>query len=171
MSGRIIEAGHYYQIHGPTQLSRDGWEIIKKIKETQDDTMLFIDDYHPKSMVPKQELEYPTIAFNPKTDHIVFESNLMAEASEVLERLKQLPRRHRARETDRGWFCSGFALTDGADKPKCVLLDAGLILRKLSLGYKQGVNILPFFYEEEQNHLIRLIKKVIPEFKLEVILF
>lgn len=44
----IVEAGHYYQVNGPSALSMKGWEIGKDIVagEADAELALFVDDYH-----------------------------------------------------------------------------------------------------------------------------
>lgn len=44
----IIEAGHYYQVNGPSQLSMKGWEIGKDLAAGQPgaELVLFVDDHH-----------------------------------------------------------------------------------------------------------------------------
>jgi len=62
-------------------------------------------------------------------------------------------------------------LTNNLGEPLCLLLDAGLTLYKQSLGFKHAVNILPSFYAKEQDALLRLVNKAMPNFQLEVLLF
>ncbi len=69
------------------------------------------------------------------------------------------------------WFCSGFPLTTQLGVPNCVLLDGGLTLLKSQLGFKEGTNILPKFYEEQQAKVLRLVAKAMPDFHLRVVLY
>lgn len=48
----IIDAGHYYQVNGPSELSIKGWEIGKEISARQDavELILFVDDYHQEQV-------------------------------------------------------------------------------------------------------------------------
>lgn len=83
------------------------------------------------------------------------ESAVRPEAETILSILQQLPKKKRARQNGNGkWFVSGIPLTDDAGRPLCVLWDAGLTLRKQALGFEGGVNILPFFYEQEHEFLV-----------------
>ncbi len=169
---RIIEAGHYYEAKGPTKFSVIGWNIMQKMVFNGDKNMLFIDDFHDWDCVPEQEKKLPTVKFTPEADFFVLESELQEEAQEVLERLKSLSKRKKAKQDKTGkWHCSGFPLTDESGTPNCVLLDAGLTLHKRELGFKRGINILPKHYQDEQERLFRIINKVIPDFYLKVILY
>ena len=104
---------------------------------------------------------------------MVLESDMKPLAFEFLELLKTLPNSKKAKKRNGGkaWFCSGHALINDNGEPLCLLLDAGLTLYKQSLGFAEAVNILPYYYEEEQRALLRLVSKVMPDFRLEVILF
>lgn len=169
---RIIEAGHYYLAKGPTDWSRMGSQIMERIKLPSDKTMIFIDDIHPLKDMSQSEIKLPPISFNHNFDYLIMESNVLEEARCVLEVLKKLPKRSRCRTNGNSrWFCSGFPVTDEQGFPNCVLLDTGLTLRKQSLGFAKGINILPYFYEEQQRKLLRIVKKAIPAFLLEVILY
>jgi hypothetical protein len=44
----IIEAGHYYQVNGPSELSITGWEVGKEMAAhlPEAELALFIDDFH-----------------------------------------------------------------------------------------------------------------------------
>lgn len=170
---RILESGHYYAAKGPTIYSKIGWEILERSKLPSDQSLLFIDDTHSSEDAPKEELELPMIVFNPTADFVVNESAMNDWGLRFLDILRALPKRQRARKNNssESWFCSGQRLTDDKGKPLCLLLDAGLTLYKRSLCFPQAVNILPYFYKEEQLILMRLVAKAMPDFKLTVMLF
>lgn len=171
-NNRIIEAGHYYKSKGATQMSIIGWDILKKIKQPNDKTSLLIDDVHALADLHHNERNLSvTKNFNHDADYILMESEMKTTALDILEILKNLPKRKKATLNNGKWFCSGFPITDNQGNPLCVLLDTGLTLTKKRMGFNKGVNILPFYYEEEQRRLLRLIKKTIPDFKLSIILF
>ncbi len=170
--GRIIETGHYYQCKGPTAWSKAGLAVAEKIRQPNDSLMLFIDDVHPIDDVSAHEVSLPTVELDVSPDFTFMESDVANEAFHFLNLLKDVtPRKKKAKLEHGSWYCSGFPLTDAEGNPLCVLLDAGLTLRKHNLGFKNGVNVLPKFYEEEQYRLKRLLRKVLPEFDLSVILF
>lgn len=172
MEKRILEAGHYYVAKGPTAWSVIGWNILESLKRAGDATLIFIDDVHTLRDVNPAEMELTTVEFSPLADFIMMESGVMAEASEILRRLQEYSvRSRRARESGGRWFCSGHALTLGGGAQTCLLLDAGLSLYKLRLGFTAGVNILPEFYAEEQVALQRILAKALPEFTLTVVLY
>jgi hypothetical protein len=168
---RIIEAGHYYSAKGPTLWSLVGWRIMSSICSDRDKSMLFIDDIHSLEDVSPEEAVLLQVEFNPKPDFTVLESAVTAKAWEALDILKVLPSRRRARINAGRWYCSGFPLTTSSGTPNCVLLDAGLTIFKRELGFQEGVNILPKFYEEQQGKLLRLVAKTLPDFHLQVVLF
>jgi len=169
---KIIEAGHYYQAKGPTVWSTTGWQIMEQIKSPGDQTLLFIDDIHHQKNMFTEEVSLPVVDFYPQPDYLVMESKVLGEAITILRILKGLSKKKKARKGNNGaWFCSGFPITTPLGDPICVLLDAGLTLKKQSFGFKEAVNILPLFYEQEQRMLLRLIAKAMPEFYLRVILF
>lgn len=169
---RIIDAGHYYASHGPTYLSVLGWEIACDLKTKEDSLLLFIDDVHAINDLHPRERAELVVEFQPNAEFLIKESEVFFEAREVLERLKALPKKKRAKRNGEGkWFCSGATLTNESETPLCNLLDAGLSLRKLRMGFHRGINILPYFYEDQQRHLLRIIEKSLPEFSLSVVLF
>lgn len=170
---RILESGHYYLVKGPTLWARRGWEILEKIKRPEDKTMLMVDDlHHNLEDVAKKERDLPIEDFFPEPDFTVMESSLRPEAERILSWLMLLPRGQRVnQDKQEKFFLSGIPLTNGAGQPLCILLDAGLTLKKHTLGFKECVNILPFFYQEEQSNLLRIVKKTIPGLSLEVILY
>lgn len=170
---RIIEGGHYYQSKGPTIWSSIGWEIAHNRIRPGDKTLLFIDDVHPLVQVSEHELNHPAITdFHPCADFTVLESAVHESAMLVLKRLRGLTRRHRARQHRNGtWFFKEFPLTDLYGQPLCVLLDAGLTLQKRSLGFRNGINVLPWFYSAEQTNLLRIARRAISDFQLEVVLY
>jgi hypothetical protein len=176
-NSRIIEAGHFYEVKGPTAWSRVGWRILSRIKKPDDKTMLFVDDVHQLSDVHESERNLPNVSFPevPKQDFLIRESFVKEHALEALDFLKKLPKRKKARFNggqEKRWFCSGVALTHSNEYPTCTLLDLGLTIHKHELGFKNAVNILPLFYEEQQAGLLRLVKKCLPpDFNVTVILF
>jgi hypothetical protein len=170
----ILESGHFYSVKGPTQWSRIGWRILNTLKKNGDKTMLFIDDIHQMMDVHEQERHLPCIPFDPKPDFSVKESEVSWYAFQVLEILKNLPKRKKARLNGadaRKWHCSGIPLTHANGNPTCILLDVGLTLMKQNIGFVKAVNILPLFYKEQQRGVLRLVEKAMPDFHLEVILF
>lgn len=168
---RVLEAGHYYSAKGPTIWSAVGWEIMLSMRGDDDKSMLFIDDVHDWGDVPPDEVLLPKVEFDPSPDFVVLESEVVVKAWEFLELLKKLPRKRRARNNSGRWYCSGFPLVTKSGAPSCVLLDAGLTLLKSELGFREGVNILPKFYEEQQIKLLRLVAKALPNFRLRVVLY
>lgn len=52
----IIEAGHYYEVNGPSMLSMQGWDIAKQYAEAAENPalVLFVDDYHEEQAFLEQ---------------------------------------------------------------------------------------------------------------------
>lgn len=170
---RILEAGHYYLAKGPTLWSVVGWEIMKGMCSGSDKSMLFIDDVHNLDDVSADEAELPVVAasFNSEADFVILESQVKDKARDMLRILMSLPKKRRPRLRGRIWYCSGFALNYDTGTYACTLFDAGLTLFKSQLGFREGVNILPKFYEEQQTKLLRLVQKALPDFRLRVVLY
>ncbi|MDO8581506.1 MAG: hypothetical protein Q7S16_01400 [bacterium] len=167
----ILEAGHYYVAKGPTLWSLVGWELMQRMKTPDDKSMLFMDDIHSMDDVSPEEALLPTMEFFPNPDFTIMESAVKEKALEALEMLKALSKKKRAMLHSGVWYCSGFPLTTPSGKPICVLLDLALTLLKKELGAEECINILPKFYEEEQRKLLRLVPKVLPNFRLQVVLY
>ena len=170
----IWEAGHFYESKGPTQLSVIGWSILAQLAPSHHARMLFVDDVHEADQLHCRERELDVVLFNPDPDptHYITESQVLDHGHAALGVLKKLPRRKRARQNGSGaWQCAGFTLIDSNKKPRCLLYDLGLTLLKFELGFRRGYNILPAFYAREQRQLLRLAKRVVPEFELVVILY
>jgi len=39
------------------------------------------------------------------------------------------------------------------------------------MGFTSGINVLPYFYENQQRHLLNVLAKALPDFFLTVVLF
>lgn len=172
---RLIEFGHFYRVKGPTAWSRMGHSVAERIKRPQDKTLLFVDDIHTIGDVNQLERDLPVISFNPPHDFHIMESAMVGMAFEALGKLTSLSRRSRARFNGDGvkkWHCSGLALTHGDGSPTCTLLDVGLTLHKTEvMGFGSVINVLPEFYEGQQRGVLRLVQKILPELRMDVILF
>jgi hypothetical protein len=168
----LWEAAHYYVAKGPTIWSQTGWSVMSSLAHESDSRMLFLDDVHPTTNVHPHERSLERIVFEPQPEptHIALESKMLACAHEVLEVLKRLPRRQRARKIGGVWHCSGFPLQGRDGRPLCLFFDLGLTWHKRKLGFKRAVNVVPEFYAEEQRRLVRLVSKAMPDFEFSVIL-
>lgn len=167
----LWEAGHYYKVKGATQWSQLGWQVMEKLRQDIDRTMLFIDDIHGIENLSEKERNDVPVTTNFTADYIILESNVRKEAFEVLHRLQQLSGKKGVKENKGKYFCSGIPLTDTDGNPLCSLLDAGLTLVKYRLGVAKAINVLPYYYENQQRNLHKLVQKGIPEVDLKTILF
>lgn len=174
-SKTIWEAGHYYQDLGPTRWSVTGWEILARFRSQSDRLMLFVDDVHSRDEVHPLERSEEIVVFSPQPhpDLLMNESAMTDDAFVVLECLKRLPKRKKARLTwrPRRWSCSGMPLTTPDGLPMCLLFDLGLTWHKYNLGFREVINVLPFFYESEQRGLIRVARKIMPDLTIRVMLY
>lgn len=170
----LWEAGHYYTSKGPTEWSAIGWKIMQEIKKNRgDSSMLFIDDIHPIETLHPDEQTAPLIDFNPDPTFIVLESAMKRLALDVLQELKGLSKRKKAKQSKKSgsWFLSTFPLTDPEGRPLCVLLDAALSVYKNQLGFEQTVNLLPSHYYGQQANLKKILSRILPEFNLQTLFF
>lgn len=161
----LIEAGHYYLSKGPTKWSNIGGKIAENLKHQYGkvETMLFLDDVHSINEVSPYEVDHPVVPLQFNADHVVYESEMIEPALQLLEVLKELPKKRRARPDSEGrYYISGFPVTNKFGKPLCVLLDAALTLKKYEMGFKRTINILPFYYKEQQENLFRILNKIMP---------
>lgn len=76
----IIEAGHYYQVNGPSVLSLSGWETGKDLATDRSgaELVLFIDDYHQE-----QTFLDPGDTLLSPHESAQAENTLLAEANHV----------------------------------------------------------------------------------------
>lgn len=172
----LIEAGHYYEAKGPTIWSNIGASIAETLKKQYEkaETMLFVDNVHGINDVSHHEVDHPVVPLVFTPNHIVYESEMIEPAMELLEFLKDFPSKKRRARQDRDgrWFTSGFAITKSNGKPSCVLLDAALTVYKNKMGFPRTINVLPHFYKEQQENLTRILKKVMPnDFEHKIVLF
>ncbi len=170
---RIIEAGHYYLAHGPTRWSKMGVTILSHMQQPGDVTLLFVDDIHTADEVPPSEKNEPVIphlAYQP--DFILYESAFRQASYNIIDNLKRLPKRIRARQNKQSgrWFCGNVPLTTSSGDPTCTLYDVALTLWK-SEQAKTVINILPEHYRSQQLQVISVLKKLGVPIIMEIRLF
>ncbi len=169
------EAGHYYQSYGPTKWTEISWKILEEMAHPDDCSLVMIDDVHKVSeMNPLEQIEnIPRPELDATT--IILESQMEKYGWEVLNKLNALPsrrKRPRKRGKDGRWVCSGSLLTTPDSKPMCLLYDLGLTWFKYNkLCFRHVVNILPEFYFSEQHALMRIARRIMPDLRLEAVLF
>lgn len=164
----IIEAGHYYQASGPTELSKIGWQIAgQMLGGANTKSMLFIDDVHGLDKAYPQEgaaIALNDWVYDPAPDFTVMESAVTGHAEQILKALtsETLAKKKRAEFRNSRWYFQGKPVTTNGGYPLCVLLDAGLTLMKHQLGASSCTNILPAFYADEQIDLGRIVERSFP---------
>lgn len=93
----IVEAGHYYQVNGPSVLSVKGWDIGKDFVTSQSNAelVLFVDDYHQEqaflepgdTFFEPDEAAQVADAFLSEADHIFSEAALAEVAPQKMSEL------------------------------------------------------------------------------------
>ncbi len=172
MERRILEAGHYYKAKGPTAWSMIGWGVLEQLRQVDDVTMLFVDDFHELKDLDETEREADVVEFAPNPDYIVYEASQISNAKKVFEMLMALSAKRRPKQREDGsWKLNGtIKLRYPSGKFTCVMLDAGLCLQKSAIA-SEAINVVPYYYESEQRSLLAILKKAMPDFSLQVVLF
>lgn len=161
----IIEAGHFYEVNGPTAASLIGWQLGKTLKGANKNTelALFIDDYHAAQAFvdPHDALldnaSSTAEAMAAEADHVFMEANIakgaIAAVSQLLENSAVKMKRNKI-STLSGGIVLGTVLDKdvGTFQPRCVFLDLLLVGEKVKLGGNQLV-ILPRTYAAQQAQL------------------
>lgn len=93
----IVEAGHYYQVNGPSVLSMKGWEIGKGLVANQPgaELVLFVDDYHQEqtflepgdTFLSPDEASQAADMFLEEADYVFSEAALAEAAPQKLGEL------------------------------------------------------------------------------------
>lgn len=163
----LFNAGFYFQIKGATPNSAKGIEIAKKIKGKEDPILLFVNDYHKIEHISFFEKHLETEKLNLNSvDYGILASSFEESSKNLLLKLQTLKRKKRAKYhwKRKQFFCSGFKITGRNEEILPLMLQVALHINIYEkLGFKEVVNIFPFYYEEEQVILFRLLKKLLPE--------
>ena len=170
---RIIEAGHYYLSYGPTRWSKMGVTILTHMQQPGDVTLLFVDDIHTADEIPPSEKNEPVIPYlDYQPDFVLYESTFRQASYNIIDNLKRLPKRMRARQSKQSgrWFCGNVPLTTSSGYPTCTLYDVALTLWK-SKQAKTVINILPEHYQSQQLQVVSILKKLGVPISMEVWLF
>lgn len=93
----IVEAGHYYQVNGPSVLSVKGWEIGKELvaAEANAELVLFVDDYHQEqtflepgdTFLDPEAAAHAAQTLHDETDHVFSEVALTEVAPKAMSEL------------------------------------------------------------------------------------
>lgn len=152
----IIESGHYYASHGPTELSLIGWELLEEHRAEDDLSLLFIDDV-PGHVPGQAELSLPPVEFEPDPDVTIYEASLLApSAAKLMEMLD-----NRTAKTSGGKVrIKGIPVGEYGDDtiyPWCTALD--LELTQIKSQYSpHAINILPDYWIHEQMKLVEIVE-------------
>ena len=97
MKNIIVEAGHYYQVNGPSMLSVKGWEIGKEYAASQENAglVLLIDDYHDEQtflepgdkFLPPADANTVADAMTTEADYVFSEAALAQTAPQKIGQL------------------------------------------------------------------------------------
>lgn len=93
----IVEAGHYYEVNGPSILSMKGWEIGKEIVAGSTDAALalFVDDYHQEqtfiepgdAFLEPEEAAEAMAKLKDEVSHVFSEASLAGIAPQKIKEL------------------------------------------------------------------------------------
>lgn len=93
----MIEAGHYYQVQGPSNASMQGWEIGKELAASmpQAELALFIDDYHERqdfmvqgdSFLEPEDAELAVKEMKETASMVLYESDFASIAAQQISQL------------------------------------------------------------------------------------
>lgn len=169
----VIEAGHYYEVHGPSSLSLLGWEIGKKLiaELNADSLVLFIDDYHQMqyfeepgdtflgSSVAHEEAAIMQSEADIVYMESVFAAQALANVTELLE-AGGLVKKRGDSITANGARLGTITANDlGTFVPTCTFLDYLFLCEKANHGENQIV-VLPEIYQHQQDQLDRVVQKI-----------
>lgn len=93
----IIEAGHYYQVHGPSVSSMKGWEIGTGLAASTEgaELLLFVDDYHQTqtflepgdAFLETTEAAKAAATLLDGAEHVFYEADLAKAAPQKMSEL------------------------------------------------------------------------------------
>lgn len=160
----VIEAGHYYQVTGPSKSSMKGWGIGKKLAaEIDAELVLFVDDYHKTqdylepgdSFLTPEEQTAALQVMSMEADHMFSEASIASGAASQAIKLHQSGKiKHKKGVLS--WNGSRLGSTDAGElstlQPTCVFLDYLFLEQKTTLAAEQIV-VLPDIYIPEQQQL------------------
>jgi hypothetical protein len=175
---RVIEAGHYYAVQGPSNVSLMGWEKGQELASVSGDSkqVLFVDDYHTAQPFLCDDEEFFTCSqsaavvgrMHAEADKVYLESTFAAQATTAAETLLET---RMAKLKKSVLSVAGIRLgqydPDSQEDflPTCVLLDFLFLQAKVQLGGDQVV-ILPHTYKAQQKQLETVLDRIaIPDLK------
>ena len=93
----IVEAGHYYQVNGPSVLSVKGWDVGKEFVASQANAelVLFVDDFHQEQTFlepgdtffePDKAAQIAQTMFS-EADHVFWEDSIAKAAPLKMQEL------------------------------------------------------------------------------------
>lgn len=168
----VIEAGHYYETMGPSELSVKGWEIGKEMADNEPGSklVLFVDDYHPTqdfvepgdSFLSPDQAALRIATMMAEADHVFREAKLATNAQRAITALldDKLVKLRSSEINAKGIKLGEVVNGDIASfVPNCVFLDFLLLAQKVLLGGEQIV-VLPKTYKTQQAKLLKVIRNI-----------
>ena len=162
----MLEGGHIYTDEKPNRehaLNLKFTQLLKTILESRGhivNTMLFIDDYHPKEHIldTRSYIHYAE-SFGIEFDQVVLESSLVGTAIQIRNALLSYGL---ASQTGNMSTLNQrrIHLTKEDGLPSCALLDATLSAMKLKQ-HDTGVTVLPGSYANQQRNMRTILRHVL----------
>jgi hypothetical protein len=164
---KMIEAGHFYECNGPSNVSMQGWQIGQARAEGDSEAAmaLFIDDYHGEqafvhegeAFLGKREAE----AVSAQADHVFYERDIATEAAGKLEELLDgsAVKVRKGVVSVAGVRLCEISDSDELNAPTCTFLDYVFLCKKTGIAPEQAV-VLPGTYEKQQANLFKALEKL-----------
>lgn len=172
MTDTVIEAGHYYKVNGPSEMSLKGWKIGKKLAANFDNSslVLFVDDYHTEQTflepgdryLPRDRADKAAQFMQDEADYCFSEANFAETAPRKIEELLDdgLVKSKKGVVTVGGVRLGSVVDNNiSSFQPTCVFLDYMLLNAKTEHGETQ-ITVLPDAYKSQQNQLLTVIGKL-----------
>ncbi len=142
-------------------------DLSKIIWNISEETISVIEKVNKNNFV---NVDSPIYELQPEV--IILEWEMKIYSEKVLEVLENLSRKKRARINEKWTFCSNIKIFDSEGTPTCVWYDLWLTyLKEKKLWATEAINILPLNYEEQQENVHRIYKKVNPNFNFHTLFF
>lgn len=159
----FIDDVHEESMHASNEILPIHITATELRSSISDKTEKLIDQINQNDFV-SQDSEVITLSPN----HILLESEMLEYTLDVIEILKDLPRRKRIRFRDGKWaFCSNVKVLHPDGTPTCVWFDLWLTLLKQKQWFEAALNVLPATYYPQQAAVSRIYQKVDPNFPIQ----
>ncbi len=167
----LIEAGHFYECNGPSNMSLKGWQIGKDRAEDyypDAEMALYIDDYHAEQpYLEKGEVfsdeEGGAEEMIAQADHVFYEREVAAAAPLKFDELLVFGNSNikvkKGVATIAGIRLGEVDEADELFNPTCAFLDYVLLCIKAGIAPTHAT-VLPATYEKQQTNLLKVLGKL-----------